>query len=94
MKKDIQIEEILSSELVYAVFQPIISLKNGKIIGYEGLSRGPENTNLHSPLALIESAKKSNKLWDLETLLRKVVINSASDLGMQESLFLNVEPDV
>ena len=34
---------ILESEAVRTFFQPIINIKNGAILGYEALSRGPIN---------------------------------------------------
>lgn len=58
------------------------------------MSRGPEDSVLYSPVALIEKAQKEEKLWELETLFRKSAINKASQLGIKNLLFLNVEPNI
>lgn len=34
-----QMEQIIEKKKVYPVYQPIVSLKSGEILGYEALSR-------------------------------------------------------
>lgn len=50
-----KLDEILEYEKIGTVFQPIVSLENGSILGYEVLSRGPEG--LESPDALFSMAR-------------------------------------
>lgn len=47
---------ILQERSLVPVFQPIIALHNGEIIGYEGLVRGPANSLLLMPQELFETA--------------------------------------
>ncbi len=88
------LNNIICSENIQTLFQPIVSLKTGDILGYEALSRGPQNSSLYSPLSLIEAALKEEKLWELETLFRKNAIREAHRLGLDSLLFLNVEPNI
>ena len=44
-----ELMDILDSGKIRTEFQPIISLKDGSILGYEALSRGPEHSPLEKP---------------------------------------------
>src|SRR5690606_36568768 len=48
--------DILNQGQLSALFQPIIGMHKGDIIGYEGLIRGPSDSPLHSPLNLFKVA--------------------------------------
>ncbi|MDF2545203.1 MAG: hypothetical protein K0R93_101 [Anaerosolibacter sp.] len=41
---DKKLEKIIANEAIENVFQSIISLKDGSILGYEALCRGPKDT--------------------------------------------------
>lgn len=91
---EFQIQYIINNELVTSFYQPIITLHNGEIIGYEALSRGPEGSELYSPLAMIQLAEKEGCLWELEMLFRKKAIESAAQLLSNHLLFVNVDPNI
>ncbi|WP_132040351.1 hypothetical protein [Caldanaerobacter subterraneus] len=40
------------------MFQPVVSLFDGEVVGYEALTRGPEGTIFYNPEVLFEEAKK------------------------------------
>lgn len=87
-----ELKRILHSEEITTVFQPIVSLQNGSIIGYEALSRGPKNSFLQYPDKLFATAEKNNMLWALEYLCRKKAIEKACSMEINKFLFLNVDP--
>ncbi|HAS73772.1 MAG TPA: histidine kinase, partial [Clostridiales bacterium UBA8960] len=87
-------DEIIKEEKITTLYQPIVNLKLGDVIGYEALSRGPEMTTLYSPLALIEAAHDSQRIWELEMLFRKKALERVFELEDDKLLFLNVDPDV
>lgn len=60
-----KLDEILEHEKIRTVFQPIVSMADGSILGYEALSRGPEG--LESPDALFSIARDFGKLRELWT---------------------------
>lgn len=41
--------DIIEHRRLTPLFQPIIDMKSGRIIGHEGLIRGPSDSPLHSP---------------------------------------------
>ena len=83
---------ILENKELTALFQPIIHLQNGAILGYEGLIRGPADTPLHAPLALLEAARRFDLSNEIEALCRKVVVDTFVKLDLPGRLFLNVSP--
>jgi len=88
------LDEILEKSLLSAVFQPIISLKNNTIYGYEGLIRGPSNSPLHSPFNLFSTAAKKNRLVELDLLCRKITIERFAQLKLKPQLFINTIPEI
>jgi len=90
----IELEQILENRRLFPVFQPIVSLNQKKIIGYEALIRGPENTALHHPLDLFAAAERLNIQTRLEYICRKVTIKRFAELAIPGKLFLNVSPSV
>lgn len=89
-----EFENILNSENITTLFQPIVRFRDGEIIGYEALSRGPRNSSFHSPLKLLKMAEAQNRLWDLELLFRTKAIEKASALDNEALLFINVDPHI
>lgn len=85
---------IFEKKLITTVFQPIISLRDGNVYGYEALSRGPVNTELYTPTKLFEYAERCGMLWDLELLCRSKAIESVYNLQAHITLFLNVNPNI
>lgn len=85
---------ILINKDVNAVFQPIVSLLDGEIFGYEALSRGPEDSLLAQPATLFPAAEKFDKVWELEFLCRSKALARASELPKDKMLFINVDPKI
>ena len=85
---------VLNAGEVKTVFQPIISLRDGTVYGYEALSRGPENTELQSPETLFRLADECNTLWELELLCRSKALQAVYGTGRQIRVFLNVNPNI
>ena len=87
-----ELGEILSNKDIKAVFQPIVSLLDGEIFGYEALSRGPQGSVLEKPDALFSTAEECNKVWELEFLCRGKALDRAKSLPKDKMLFINVDP--
>lgn len=88
------LEEILEAQNISSVFQPIVSLKDATILGYEALSRGPLESALEAPNALFSAAERHNKIWELEFLCRAKALEKAKSLAPDKMLFINVDPRV
>lgn len=83
---------IINQKRIRTVYQPIVSLKNGDIKGYEALSRGPEGTIYEYPAHLFAAADQYNCLLELEELCNSLAVTNAV-AGLENSyLFLNINP--
>ena len=89
-----QLEGILADADIRIVFQPIISLRDGSLLGCEALSRGPAGTPLQNPDMLFGVAAECGRLWELEGLCHAKALGAACQSGPPTRLFLNVNPAV
>lgn len=89
-----ELEEILNNKDIKSVFQPVVSLLDGNVVGYEALSRGPQGSILERPDDLFAAAEKFNKLWELEFLCRSKAFARVKNLAKDMMLFINVDPNI
>lgn len=85
--------QVLSGQYVRTVFQPIVSLKQGGILGYEALSRITLPACSMNIEQLFEEAARAGKLWELEKLCRTHALLGACDKPPGAKIFLNVDPN-
>ena len=85
---------ILKGKFITPVYQPIVSLSDGQIFGYEALSRIPGNSPEIRIESLFRLADKMKKSWELETLCRKKALKNAKNMDARKKLFLNVNPNI
>lgn len=91
-----EINRIIDGRHVSSVYQPIVDLKAGAVMGYEALARGPKGSVIERPDLLFEAARKGGRVAELDWLCRAAGVRGALDggLGLNAplTLFLNVEP--
>lgn len=87
-----QLRTIVEEKRIKPVYQPIVSLVDGEILGYEALSRIDLENCLFSVEEMFEYAEKFQYSWKLEYLCRKKAIKGARDAIGQKKLFINVDP--
>ena len=83
---------ILQKKDVTIVYQPLVSLVDGNVMGYEALLRGPQNTFFHNPVNLFNYAEKTNQLLVLEKFAIKKSLSVHSDTLEEKKLFININP--
>lgn len=87
------LEEIIAARKLSALFQPIITMKNGEFLGFEGLIRGPADSPLHSPFNLFNAAEQQGLSLEVEMLARQIVLESFARQKLPGNLFLNISPE-
>ena len=90
------LDDIINNKQIKTVFQPIISLSDGSILGHEALSRITCTGAIDNPEMLFSIAGDYNRLWDLELLCRTTALEAAYKFMMppyNKILFLNVNPN-
>src|SRR3989344_7663427 len=85
--------QILAHGDITPLFQPIVSLSERRILGYEALSRGPSNSPRHSPINLLTTARHAGRLNELEMTCRETACRRYSQGALRGKLFLNASPE-
>jgi EAL domain-containing protein (putative c-di-GMP-specific phosphodiesterase class I) len=86
------LEEILRDQQVRIVFQPIVDLKQGCLVGYEALGRGTHQALTPNPAALFSLAEKCGMARQLSGLFRAVALKEAAQLEGHLYFFFNIHP--
>lgn len=88
-----RLAEIIENEQVHTLVHPVFRMSDLSIVGYEALSRGPEETEFERPDKLFKVAYDSDLVLKLERLCRKKALEAAAHMPGDRYLFLNIEPD-
>lgn len=88
-----RLEEIIAAGTVRTLVHPIFRLDDMSIIGYEALSRGPEDSEFERPDKLFKVAYDADLVVTLERLCRRRAFETAAGLPEGRKLFINIEPD-
>ena len=84
------LDEVLDGTPLTAVYQPVVQLETGDVLGYEALARGSR-----PPDDLLQAARETGCCGELDWACRTVALAGALDAGLGNTLtlFVNVEPD-
>ncbi|MBU2547274.1 MAG: EAL and GGDEF domain-containing protein [Proteobacteria bacterium] len=83
---------IVEEPRIMPVYQPIVDLNTGRVLGWEALTRGPEGSRFHSPTVLFDFAEEVGFLFHLERVCRQQAISNFGPLDPQQKIFLNIHP--
>ena len=92
MRDDRILHDILEHNQLTPLFQPIYSLAENRIYGYEALIRGPAESPLHNPTVLFEDAAKYARLAEMDQRCSQVCVEAWLRLQFTGKLFLNINP--
>ena len=88
------IHDVLDARAVTTLFQPLIEIASGRVLGYEALSRGPAGTPWESPAALFAAARAAGRDNELDWICRARAYEAvlAADPEQRLTWFVNMEP--
>ncbi len=87
-----ELDRVLQEGQISCVYQPIVSLLDYSVLGYELLARGPEKSPLHTPEALFEAARNHGREAELDRACRLNAVRTSSSLAPEFLRFINTEP--
>ncbi|CAA9504521.1 MAG: diguanylate cyclase/phosphodiesterase (GGDEF & EAL domains) with PAS/PAC sensor(s) [uncultured Solirubrobacteraceae bacterium] len=89
------LDEILAGDTLRSVYQPLVELDTGEVVGYEALARGPEGTPFERPDRLFAAARSEGRLGELDWACRAAAVRGALEGGLPAPLrlFVNMEPE-
>jgi EAL domain-containing protein (putative c-di-GMP-specific phosphodiesterase class I) len=86
-------DELLTSEDLRPMFQPIVSLDESRnIIGYESLARLRTDSPLRNPEMLFRYAARKERVSDLELACLNSTMRAAASLPDGALIFMNIHP--
>jgi EAL domain-containing protein (putative c-di-GMP-specific phosphodiesterase class I) len=86
--------QVLDARAVTPLFQPIVEIATGRIVGYEALSRGPAGSPWEMPAALFAAARQAGRADELDWICRARAYEAVLAAGLDPALtwFVNMEP--
>lgn len=89
----LELDDIIERKRIRSVFQPIVSLRDGDILGFEALSRIIGDSAIENIEVLFEQAVLQGRIWELEKLCRAKSLSTLFETrSYKKKLFLNVNP--
>ncbi|HEY2888079.1 MAG TPA: GGDEF and EAL domain-containing protein [Candidatus Limnocylindrales bacterium] len=86
------VAETVTNKLIRPVFQPIVDLRNGKVIGYEGLVRPLPESGFPDPSAMFIAAERAGRTVELDYACIEAVALGSADLPKDAMITINVSP--
>ncbi len=87
-----RLQDILLRERVVTAYQPILRMKEGTVMGFEALSRGPRGSGLEAADTLFQAATDHNLLIELDRLCRRRALLSSGRIPSTAKIFVNTLP--
>jgi EAL domain-containing protein (putative c-di-GMP-specific phosphodiesterase class I)/GGDEF domain-containing protein len=89
-----EFHSIIASRGITSVYQPIVSLRDAAVLGFEALTRGPRESVFHSPLELFGYAEAHGELYALDRMAREKAIEGCGELHKDQRVFINIPAQV
>lgn len=89
-----EVRKVLDERLLTPVFQPIFSFREGRILGFEALVRGPEGSALESPSELFAAAQQSGLALKMNLVCAEEILRIFARSDLEGSLFVNLSPQL
>ncbi len=89
-----QLHRVLEEKTLATVFQPIFGFREGHIIGYEALVRGPRGSLFQTPGELFAAATAEGLAVELNILCIQQMLRAFAASALDGRLFLNVSPQL
>ncbi|MCW2605845.1 MAG: hypothetical protein JWO60_538 [Frankiales bacterium] len=88
------LDDVLRADGLRMLFQPVVDLRDGRLVGHEALARGPRGTALEAPTALFDVARAEGRLAELDWACRAEAFRCSLDAEVRRGwrLFVNAEP--
>ncbi len=87
-----QIARVVNERLVKPVYQPIVDLATGRVLGFEGLSRPSPDSGFADPATMFSAAETVGRTVELDLACLHAVVAGARQMPQDQLLTINVSP--
>ncbi len=87
-----RLQDVLLRDRVVTAYQAILRLREGTVMGFEALSRGPKGSGLEPADALFGAANDHGLIVELDRLCRKRALLSSGRVPSNARIFVNTLP--
>jgi EAL domain-containing protein (putative c-di-GMP-specific phosphodiesterase class I)/GGDEF domain-containing protein len=87
-----ELQSIIKKAAVDTLFQPVIDLRSGALLGYEAFSRGPKDSPLEMPREMFATSNRIGLSDDLDSICRDSALRASADVEEKGKIFLNILP--
>lgn len=87
---NLAVQEVVTGKLLSPVFQPIVDLRNGRVLGFEGLIRPDPLGPLPSTGHLFAAASVTGRTVELDLVCIELVLAGARAIGSDQLVTLNL----
>ena len=86
------VAEVVRGSALRPVYQPIVDLASGRVIGFEGLVRPLPDSGFPDPGTLFSTAEATGRTFELDHTSIETLAAGASDVAPWQTLSLNLSP--
>jgi EAL domain-containing protein (putative c-di-GMP-specific phosphodiesterase class I) len=86
------IARVVNDQLLRPVYQPIIELANGRVLGFEGLTRPSADSGFADPASMFTAAETVGRTVELDLACLHAVVAGARSMPAEQLLTINVSP--
>jgi diguanylate cyclase (GGDEF)-like protein len=86
------IARVVTERLIQPVYQPIVELTTGRVLGFEGLSRPTADSGFSDPGAMFTAAETVGRTVELDLTCLHAVIAGARQMPDDQMLTINISP--
>ncbi len=86
------VRQVAEGDLLRPVYQPIVSLATGEVIGFEGLVRLSADAPFRNPASLFVAAEATRRTIEIDVVAATTVLAGATGLRPTDYLSVNLSP--
>ena len=89
-----EFDRLIDRREISVAFQPVVDLTSSRVVGFEALARGPDESAFAMPTAMFEYAYQADRADELDWICRAAAFRAALSAAFPPdfTLFVNVEP--